>query len=324
MNTKTTNTGPQGAVRWFDSAALDALQIRPDDVVACIERAVRDWDDGNAWATPKSSIRTDDGRYFMSTLAATDSPGVVAVKALVMNPNNASRGIPQISSLVTLLDSDTGVPLAVVDGSWITARRTAGLSATAAKHLARTDASVVAFVGCGVQALNHLETFAPLFPLTEARLLGRGGANIERLGDRADRLGLNVTVCTNAPDVVATADIVVTSISYTRQTEGFIDAALLEPGCFAAITDLGTPWISSSLDAFDRIIIDDLQQEAAMASPLARAERVQGDLAQLVLGKTSGRRRPEERNAFLFRGHALGDVALSALVWERASAQRNV
>ena len=68
-----------------------------------------------------------------------------------------------------LLDSQTGLPLAVIDGNWVTARRTAGLSAVAAKRLARPDSASIAFIDCGVQARNHLDAFCDIFPLREVR-----------------------------------------------------------------------------------------------------------------------------------------------------------
>jgi len=99
----------------------------------------------------------------MAALAAADDPPYLAVKTVIMNPRNSTRNLPQINGLVTMLDSDTGLPVAILDGNWITAVRTAGLSAVAAKHMARSDSSTVAFIGCGVQAKSHLRAFAEMF-----------------------------------------------------------------------------------------------------------------------------------------------------------------
>jgi ornithine cyclodeaminase/alanine dehydrogenase len=70
--------------------------------------------------------------------------------------------------------------------------------------------------------------------------------------------------------------------------------------------------------AFDRIVIDDREQEAAMADPMVPLNLVSGDLAGLVTGATAGRRTDNERTAFIFRGLGLGDLALAALAYERA------
>jgi len=107
-------------------------------------------------------------------------------------------------------------------------------------------------------------------------------------------------------------------VTWSAEPQPFLDAGWLKPGAFAAIADLGVSWLPAELAAFDRIVIDDLTQEASQPNKLAAPELVSGDLSQLVLGKLAARDSAAERNAFLFRGHALGDIALAALAWERA------
>ena len=248
----------------------------------------------------------EDGRYMMAALAATDDPPLLAVKTVVLNPRNPERGLPQINGLVTMLDSSSGLPVAILDGNWITAVRTAGLSATAAKHMARKDSSVAAFIGCGVEARSHLQAFSDLFPLKEIRLFGRGQPNIDRLCEDATRRSLTPVVCGSAEEAVTGADLVISSVTYSANLVPFIDANWLKPGSFSAITDLAAPWNKESFSAFDQITIDDLEQESTFPNKLAPEELVTGDLSGLVLGKYSGRNQDSDRNAFIFRGHAMG------------------
>jgi ornithine cyclodeaminase/alanine dehydrogenase len=256
----------------------------------------------------------------MATLAAADDPPFLAVKSLVLNPRNPERGLSQINASVTLLDSETGLPVAVMDGNWITAVRTAGLSAVAAKRMARPDSAVAAFFGCGVQAQSHLRAFAALFPLTEVRAFGRGRANIDALCQTAQEMGFSAEASETPRDAVDGADLVISSVTYSAQLKPFLDASWLRPGAFAAITDLAAPWIKDSLSRFDRIVIDDLEQEASMPNKLAAPELVTGDLSGLVLGEIAGRRAEHERSAFIFRAHPLGDLALAALAYRKARA----
>ena len=79
------------------------------------------------------------------------------------------------------------------------------------------------------------------------------------------------------------------------------------------------PWHKGSFSAFNQIAIDDLAQEATSPNKLAEPEHVTGDLSDLVLGKFKGRNHVDDRTAFVFRGHALGDLALSALAFQRFS-----
>jgi ornithine cyclodeaminase/alanine dehydrogenase len=217
-----------------------------------------------------------------------------------------------------MLDSETGEPVAIIDGNWVTAVRTAGLSAVAAKAMARPDAAVAAFIGCGVQARSHLRAFADMFPLRAIRAFGRGRPNIDAVCGVAAELGLEARVCDSADDAMADADLVVSSLTRSPGRAPFLDAGTLKAGAFAAITDLAEPWKPETLSAFDRIVIDDLEQEAAMPDKLVAPDLVTGDLGGLVMGEIEGRAGAEERTAFVFRGHALGDLALAALAYRKA------
>lgn len=299
---------------------LSGLGITTSDVIAVIEKFILGKANENVWTAPKAVILPPDGRYLMATLAAADDPALVAVKTVVLNPRNPERGLPQINGLVTMLSSDTGLPVAIIDGNWVTAVRTAGLSAVAAKHMANPQSSVVGFVGCGVQARSHLQAFADMFPLKGIKLLGRGQANIEELCKMAADLGLTSEICATGQEAITGADLVVSSVTITGQIDPFLDASSLSPGCFAAITDTGVPWHKDRFPAFSQIVIDDMAQEATIPNKLADPELVTGDLSDLVLGKFKGRPHADDRTAFIFRGHALGDLALAALAYEKFSA----
>lgn len=305
-------------IPYLSEEALGGLGITTSEIIESIESLIAGSAQSTVWSAPKAVILPEDGRYMMAALAAADDPALLAVKTLVLNPRNPERGLPQINGLVTMLDSKTGLPAAILDGNWVTAVRTAGLSAVAAKYMARPDSSVAAFVGAGVQARSHLEAFADLYPLEEIRIFGRGRENIERLSQLARTLGKSAVVRASGEEAVRGADLIVSSVTYSASTEKFLDANWLKSGSFSAITDLGTPWEQNSLTAFDRIVVDDLQQEAAMPSKLAPPDLVTGELAELVLGKIEGRQQDDERSAFIFRGHALGDLALSALAYRKA------
>ena len=84
--------------------------------------------------------------------------------------------------------------------------------------------------------------------------------------------------------------------------------------------DFALPWIPGSLQAFERIIIDDRQQEAAMTEPMIDADLIHGDIGELVSGKVCGRTDKMERTAFVFRSVALGDLAVAALAYQKAGS----
>ena len=305
---------------YLSSAVLDRLAISTPDMVAEIERQIVGQRRGEVWCAPKVAVRPGDDRYIMVTLGIASVPPVLATKALVVNPRNAARGLATLNSLITLLDAETGLPLALVDGNWVTAKRTAGLSAVAATRLARDDASSAAFIGCGVQARSHLEAFADLFPLREIHAFGRGSANRDALCRMAASRGLKAIPCDTAQAAVEGADLVVTTVTLVPEPTPFLDANWLKAGSFTAMVDLALPWLPGTLRRFDRIVVDDLEQEATMPKPMIDPKLVAGDLAGLVCGDFAGRRSPAETTSFAFRGIAVGDLALAGLAYLRAQA----
>lgn len=310
-----------GAVREFlylSAETMEGLGVTTAEAVEIIERLVRGRARSEAWAAPKAAFLTPDGRYMMATLAAADDPPLLAVKSLVLNPRNPERGLRQINAVVTLLDSDTGLPAAVLDGNWITAVRTAALSAVAAKRLARLDSSVLGFIGCGVQAHSHLRALADLFPVREVRAFGRGAANRDAFCRTAEEMGFTAIASPSGQAAIEGADIVVTSVTVSTTLEPFLDARGLEPGAFAAVTDFALPWVKEGMRAFDRLIVDDLEQEATAERPMVERELIRGDFQGLVTGDVPGRQDPRERTAFVFRGLAIGDLALAALAYRKA------
>jgi len=154
-----------------------------------------------------------------------------------------------------------------------------------------------------------------MFPLKHAVIYGRGQANIDLLCAQARALGMTCEVVPTPRDALGDVDIAVTSVTHTGVEGPFLDAGWLRAGCFAAIVDLAVPWIKESFAGLDRLIIDDLEQEAALPNKLADPAHVHGDLAGLVAGNVQGRGDRQDRTAFAFRGHALGDLALAALAY---------
>lgn len=290
---------------------LDALGLSTAEVVAAIEEAIAAQEAGSLRTAPKAYIEPGDGRMALAMLGVDDD--VMVVKALIANAANKEKGLPAILGSVLALDGQTGAPLALLDGPWVTAIRTAGLSAVAAKRLARADSALLGLIGCGVQAHSHLAAFADMFPLRRVLVAGRGAANRDRV--MADVQGRGLEAVAVDADAALAADIIVTSVDLNAAP--FLDARHLRLGAFVSLVDLAVPWLPSGLDGFTRIVIDDLRQERNVAKPMVPLERVSGDLGDLVAGRIPARRDEAERIGFAFRGIALGDIALARLVWRR-------
>ena len=157
-----------------------------------------------------------------------------------------------------------------------------------------------------------------MYPLKEVRVFGRGRANIDALCAAAKSKGLSAVVCETGAEAIKEADIITTSVTFSANLEPFLDVGSMKPGSFAAITDLAAPWVKESFNDLDRVIIDDMAQEASLPNKLVDPDAVDGDISNLVMGEVAGRGGPDERTAFIFRGHAIGDLALSALAYQKA------
>ncbi len=310
-----------GKFLYLSEETLLGLGVTAREAVDRIEHLIKGRAAHGVWAPPKISAFPPDDRYIMATLAAADDPPYVAVKALVLNPANYDRGLPQINGTITLLDSSTGQLLAIVDGNWVTAVRTAALSAVAAGYMARPQSRTIAFIGCGVQANSHLQVFNELFPLTDVMVFGRGRKNIDALCRAARDLGLSAVDCGSAREAVDDADLVVTSVTHSTSLVPFLNAGDLKAGSYCAITDIAAPWIKETFASFDIIAVDDVEQEANSPRKLVDPELVAGDLSELVLGKLDGRTGTKDRTAFIFRALSIGDLALAALAYEKALAR---
>ncbi|WP_413720489.1 ornithine cyclodeaminase family protein [Silicimonas sp. MF1-12-2] len=304
---------------FLPDAVLDGLGISPAEVADAIEAALMAKADGRLHTSPKSAILPGEGRYMMSTLAVGDD-GFIVVKQVSVCPGNATRGLPTINGAIMVLDAETGLLRAIVGANWITAIRTAALSAVAARRLANPASETIAFVGTGVQAHSHLAAFAEMFPLKRICAVGRGQANLEKLCQTARDMGLEAEASSDPRAALKDADIVVTSVTLNYAIEPFLDARWLKPNCFAAITDLCIPWHQEGLDAFGTVIVDDRVQEAESGKPMLPYERIAGDLTELVAGGTPALV-TDKPTAFAFRGIALGDYAAAVLAVKRAEAK---
>ena len=300
--------------------ALAGLGISVVEIADAIEAAIRSEAASDIWTAPKSAVLPGDGRYMMSTLSSSDQPDMTVVKSVMVSPGNPARGLPGVEGNIILQDSETGRLRAVMEAGWVTAVRTAGLSAVVAKRMADPASKKIAFIGTGVQARSHLDMFADLFPLTEIRAFGRGADNVDRLCRMADEKGMKAVACDTPREALEDADLVVSSVTFTFDQEPFADARWLKPGAFATITDIAAPWIPGGMAAFESVIVDDLEQERVSQKKMVDPDLVSGDLGGLIGGRSDVTFDPAKRSAFIFRGLAIGDFAISCLAYERARA----
>ncbi|HJR98319.1 MAG TPA: ornithine cyclodeaminase family protein [Actinomycetota bacterium] len=201
--------GPELLRRVPVRAAIDALEV-----------AFRD---GDPSETPlRTHVQTPAGSLLM--MPAAGEPGV-GVKLVTLTEANPAAGLPLIHALYALFDPSTQAPRLLVDGSALTALRTAAVSGLATGLLARDDARRLVIFGAGVQAGAHLDAMAAVRPLTDVIVVGRTPENADALVRRARTTGLDADV--GGPDAVSAADIVCTC---TTANEPLFDGSELAGG----------------------------------------------------------------------------------------------
>ncbi len=304
---------------------VERVDIAMPDIIDAIEAMFRDKARGDAEMPPKPAIHPAPDAFIHAMPALLPRVGAAGMKWISGNPANRARGLPYIAGLLIMNDPDTGIPVAVMDATWITAMRTGAATAVAATHLARADASTVGIVACGVQGRTNLEALCARFPIEEARAYD---IDPEAARDYADemarRFGITVTVVRDPEEAVRNVDIVVTSGPILRDPAPVIDAGWLGPGAFACALDFDSYWTPAAVRAADRFVTDDVPQLDYYRSLgfFRHTPAPDGDLAAIVAGTSPGRRSHDEAVLCMNLGLALEDVAVGKLIYDRAVSRK--
>src|SRR5258708_21269747 len=161
------------------------------------------------------------------------------VKVVSVFPANHDHGLPSHQGLIAIFDEDTGTPLAVMDGAYITPIRTGGTAAVATRALSRKDASVLAILGAGVQGGSHLETFPRIRDFKEIRIASRDSGKAGALAAKHPR----AVVAESFEAAVRGADVIACC---TDAREPILRREWLKPG--AHVSSVGGTW-GPELDA---------------------------------------------------------------------------
>ncbi len=157
---------------------------------------------------PSRTVMWVKGNWWGIMQAYVPNHGV-GVKIVNVIPKNVERGLPTIQALVTLFDEDLGSPLAVIEGSVLTALRTAAASALSIKYLAPTEGSL-GIIGTGYQARYQLRFALEYFKAHEVKIYDVRPKAMEGFKRYArEELGIDVTVCKNSDEVVKGASLII-------------------------------------------------------------------------------------------------------------------
>lgn len=293
-------------------------------ITSALEGMFREKAEGRVEMPPKIGIHTMPDAFIHAMPAAISSQKAAGMKWVGGYPANSKRGLPYITGLLVLNDYETGMPIALMDCTWITAQRTGAATALAAKYLARPDSETLGILGCGVQGRSNLEALQLVFSLKKVLAYD---INLEHATTFAREMraqfGIEIEPVREPKAAVTSSDIVVTAGPILRKPHATIKASWLREGGFASLVDFDAYWDSAALAQVDKFCTDDIAQinHYHDVGYFQNIPPIYAELAELVTGRKPGRQTPEERTMACNLGLALDDIAVAPLIYERALAK---
>jgi ornithine cyclodeaminase/alanine dehydrogenase-like protein (mu-crystallin family) len=312
-----------GRLLYLSRADVESVGLDMGTVIDLLATAFEEKGKGNVEMPPKPGIHTLPDAFIHAMPAFIPALQSAGIKWVGGYPANPARGLPYISGLLVLNDPETGMPLSVMDCTWITGIRTGGATGLAAKYLARPNSETAGILACGVQGRTNLAALAHLFPLKRVFAYDVNPAARERYANEMRSvLGLDVVVVVDPRDAVTDSDLIVTSGPIRHDPQPTIPAGWLKPGAFASAVDFDSYWTGDALAEFDRIATDDhaqfdyyREQGYFKVTPQPYA-----DLGEIVTGQKPGRQNDQERLMAMNLGLALDDMAVAPELYRRAVA----
>lgn len=313
-------------------SVVEAGALDPRFMMELVEEAYALKDDGEAIEPPPIKIDLDDSRNRRLVAHAGWVGGDVArggvkwIPAAVENP--VVRAIPRACAMVILTDPESALPLAIMEGSVISAMRTAASTGVAVKHLAVPQVSEVGLLGAGVANRSQLLMLRHLCPeIRNVRVFDSAPDRAARwAAEEQAKTGLPITPVTTASEAVRGCHVVVAATRDFGEMDGYVEPAWLDAGCLF----VGVSAADAKLEVLRDVDVVVAAEREALDRPgtLLGAARGRGmispegvvDLGAIVTGRTTGRHGDEDRIYVDAYGLGILDVIAAHGIYERASA----
>jgi ornithine cyclodeaminase len=299
------------------------------DLISAMETALAEYSEGRVEQPLRTVLEVGASKSIFGVMPAfIPASGALATKLVTVFPGNAGVGLPTHLATIVLLDASTGALTAVLDGRYITEARTAAVSAVSAKLLARDDAATLAIVGTGVQARSHLEALSHVRALREVRVWSPTRAHREAfVRDMQPQMAATIDAAGSAREAVRGADLIAL-VSSSRVP--VVESAWIEDGahiCAVGACRADQREVDTALVCRARVFVDSrigaLAEAGDLVIPIREgafaAERIAGELGEVVGGRVKGRTAPAEVTLFKSLGMAVEDAAAAHLAYVRAT-----
>jgi ornithine cyclodeaminase/alanine dehydrogenase len=316
------------------------LGLTPGEVVPVVEKALHEHVAGTYEMHPKIGVHptgTDPANFIHAMPAYLHQLGACGLKWVGGFARNDELDLPNVTGLQILNDSTTGIPLSVMDCSYLTGLRTAAVSAIVARQCTLPGARTLALVGCGFEGTMHLRFLADQLPtLEEIRLRDIRPSAMAALKDQASKeFRGEIILCQDDESCIYGADVIATC---TNGEEQIIQAEWFKPGAFGVGIEGGCAYTAEALQQADKFIVDDVAL-AEYFDKIGR-DRLSADgqpdpefpggmppiyatIGEIVAGQKPGRQSDRERIVAIPIGMAICDVALAQLAYQK-SLERKV
>jgi alanine dehydrogenase len=295
------------------------------EVMNAVESAFRYKALGKVQMPPKLYVMFPKGD-FRTMPCYIPELGFGGVKIVNVHPENPEKyGLPTIMALMILIEPETGKPLAIMDGTWITNIRTGAAGGVAAKYLARKDSKVIGMVGAGTQARTQLLALNEVFDIDEVKVYSKLMETCEKFKRDMAHLGLNILIKERAEDAVRGCDILVTT---TPVTQPIVKNEWVDEGMHINAIGADAP-LKEELDPQilkrAKIVVDDIEQachsgeiNVPISKGIITKADIYAELGEIIAGKKVGRVNDGEITIFDSTGLAIQDLATAILVYKRA------
>jgi len=306
-----------GGLLYLSRADVESV-LDIDAMLDALAQALVAFSAGRASVPPRVAVRVGE-RGLLGVMPGYIPDVALETKLVSIFPENDARGIPSHQGLIALFDEKDGSPVALMDGTYITAIRTGGTAAVATRVLARQDAKVLAILGAGAQGGSHLATFPRARDFEEIRIANRNHDRARELAARNPR----ARAVSSFEEAVRGADVVACC---TDARQPILLREWLEPGTHvSAVGGTFGPELDAETVAGCTVFVE--WRGAVTNAPPAGAHELQGldpesvtELGEVIAGTKQGRRSADEITLYKSTGHAVEDAATARLVYDRARA----
>ncbi len=302
--------------------------ISMKEVIESVERAFLELYNGKAKVPLRTIIEVEKHNGFILYMPSyLEDSEALAVKVVSLYPENTKKGLPSVLASILLNDPKTGAPLALMEGTFITAMRTGAASGVATKYLARKDSKIAGIIGAGVQARTQLWAVCEVRNIEKALVYDINPKNAKKFAEEmSKKLGIEIKTVESAREATEKSDILIVA---TTAREPVVKGGWIREGTH--INSVG--WVGRDARELDsetvrksKLVVDSkegvLNESGDIIIPMKEGVidegHIHAELAEIVAGVKKGRENNREITLFKSVGLAIEDAITAKLAYEKA------